>query len=134
MGLALYIGARHARLPGFLHTVAPGLVVDYLGDLLLGHAALASLISWVGVAGLRYVYRRDSTVVFSTLQPQDGLRHRCTDYMTGPSLVASGVGGGLGVTQDYTHCSTSCTWTEPRLPRCLGPGCIAWPFYFLHTH
>ena len=134
MGLALYIGFRHTRLPGLLHTVAPGLVVDYLGDQLLGHAALASLISmgWSRRPALRVLERFHRG--FSTLQPHDGRRHRCTGYMTRPSPIASGVGAGLGGMRDYTHCSTSCTWTEPRLPRCLGPGCIAWPFYFLHTH
>ena len=53
MGPAWYIGARLARLPGLPHTVASGLVVGYRDDPLLGHVALAFLISWVGVAGLR---------------------------------------------------------------------------------
>ena len=59
MGLAWYIGARLARLPGLPHTVASGLVVGYLGDPLLGHAALASLISmgWSRRPALRVLER-----------------------------------------------------------------------------
>ena len=53
MGPAWYIGARLARLPGLPHTVASGLVVGYRGDPLLGHVVMATLISWVGIAGRR---------------------------------------------------------------------------------